>query len=96
MIVDLPQPVGPTIAMRSPGAAFIDTCSISGLSGRYEKHTSRSSMLPRMSEACAAAESSGSSSASSTSKTRFAQDTAFCSSATTPEISLKGLVYWFA
>ena len=37
---------------------------------------------------------SGSSSISS--NTRAAQASAFCSSVTTPEISLNGLVYWFA
>src|ERR1700735_2139397 len=44
--VVLPAPVGPTMATVWPGSTVRDTCSISGRSAAYRKHTAWNSTPP--------------------------------------------------
>ena len=99
MTVVLPQPVGPTMATRWPGftvqVEILDQRLVRPVGeGHVLKLHLPVGVLQHPGIRLRRAPGAGSSSISS--NTRPAQARAFCSSVTTPEISLKGLVYWLA
>ena len=93
----MPQPVGPTIATRSPLFTSRSRHFISGLSATYENATAFAFTMPSAWSSTRASGASGSSVGSSISANiRSAHTNAFWNSVITPDISLNGFVYWLA
>ena len=92
MIVVFPAPVGPTIAIVSPGFAFISACFKTFLSLTYEKLTSFNSTLPSNLSKSSASALSFSGSSSITSNTLSAPARANCIVLNRFIISFIGLV----